>query len=403
MARVILHVHMDAFFASVEQREHPELRGKPVIVGSAPDERGVVATCSYEARRYGVHSAMPSRTAYSRCPQVVFVRPDMKLYRRASEEVFAVFEEFSPFVEQVSVDEAFLDISGCVQHFGSPENLGHALRGKVRERCRLSCSVGIAPNRLLAKIASDVNKPDGFFMMPFEREGIREFLAPRKVGILWGVGGKTQEILMRYGYRTCRDIQNASPTALATILGETAAATVFAHASGIDASPVQWQDRAEKSVSREWTFLQDCTSRDAVRAKLLELVCEVGRRFRREKRWARTGFIKLRNASFDTITRQAPFPSPVCDDISFRHLMLELFDREWPRSASRSIRLAGWGVTNFTSSPESFAESFFEAPGALSPEIRRKRELLSSAIDALPSAGSIVNAAPPLPGILHLQ
>ena len=177
----VLHVDMDAFFAAVEQRDHPEWRGKPVIVGSGPHERGVVSTCSYEARRFGVRSAMPSRTAYEKCPHGIFVKPRMSVYSEVSAKAFEIFSRYSPFVEGVSVDEAFLDITGTAHLFGGMVNLAESLRADIKAACGVTCSVGLAPNRLLAKIASEQNKPDGLFAMPFDPDRIREFLAPKSV------------------------------------------------------------------------------------------------------------------------------------------------------------------------------------------------------------------------------
>ena len=188
---VILHVDMDAFFASVELLAHPEWRGKPLIVGAGPHERGVVSTCSYEARKFGVHSAMPSRTAYQLCPQAIFTHPHMGLYQDVSERVFEIFSHYTPYVEGVSIDEAFLDITGSIHLHGTAERLGEALRAEVRRTCGVTCSVGIASNRLLAKIGSEQRKPDGLTLMPTEPGAIAAFLAPKPLGILWGVGGKT--------------------------------------------------------------------------------------------------------------------------------------------------------------------------------------------------------------------
>ena len=287
--RIVVHADMDAFFASVEQRNHPEWRGKPVIVGAGPHERGVVSTCSYEARKFGVHSAMPSRTAYEKCPHAVFVKPDMEAYAETSERVFSIFERFTPFVEAVSIDEAFLDVTGSAHLFGGAVPLAEKLRAAVKEECGVTCSVGVAPNRLLAKIGSEQRKPDGLFAMPFDQAEIEAFLAPKPVGIIWGVGKKTAEALARYGYRTCGDIQRADERFLVRILGECAAASIRAHAFGMDDSPVASEGGEEKSVSREHTFAEDESDREVVRSALLELADEVGRRFRREERWASTG------------------------------------------------------------------------------------------------------------------
>ena len=381
MPMIVLHVDMDAFFAAVEQRDHPEWRGKPVIVGSGPHERGVVSTCSYEARKFGVRSAMPSRTAYAKCPHGIFVKPRMHVYSEVSKAAFEVFAKYSPFVEGVSVDEAFLDITGTAHLFGGMVPLAEKLRADIKSACGVTCSVGLAPNRLLAKLGSEQNKPDGLFVMPFDPDAIREFLAPKSVKILWGVGGKTAALLERYGYRTCADIQNTDPRFLERILGEVSATSIRNHAFGIDLSTVAREDEAEKSVSREHTFSTDERDREQVRKALLELVEDVGRRFRTEERWARTAKLKLRDGMFNTITRQASFERPARDDMSFRHLILELFDREWPYGTERTVRLIGFGVTNFTDRPESSLPDLFgESP---IDEQMKKRERLAAALDAI--------------------
>lgn len=378
---IILHVDMDAFFAAIEQRDHPEWRGKPVIVGAGPHERGVVSTCSYEARKFGVRSAMPSRTAFAKCPHGIFVRPRMHVYQEVSDVAFEVFARFSPFIEGVSVDEAFLDVTGTAHLFGGMKPLAEKLRAEIHTACGVTCSVGLAPNRLLAKIASEQNKPNGLFVMPFDPEGIRAFLAPKPIRILWGVGGKTADLLERYGYRTCADLQNADPRFLSRVLGDAAAESIRNHAFGIDDSGVAYEPAEEKSVSREHTFPEDERDRETVRATLLELVEEVGRRFRREERWARTAKIKLRDGFFNTLTRQASFERPARDDISFRHLMLELFDREWPPGTRRTVRLVGFGVTNITDEPPTEEADLF----GISPEAEKmkKRERLAAALDAI--------------------
>lgn len=365
---------MDAFFASVEEREHPELKGKPVIVGSGPDERGVVSTCNYEARKFGVHSAMPSRTAFERCPHGVFIRPHMKLYSAASKEVFAIFARYTPYVEQVSVDEAFLDVTGSAHLFGGGRALAEKVRADVARECRLTCSAGVAANRLLAKIGSEQRKPNGLFEMPVEPAEVVRFLSPKPVGILWGVGKTIRQELEKFGIVTCGDVQRAGKAAISSILGRAAGESVFAHAFGIDESPVAYEPAADVSVSREYTFDTDCDDRTAVRAKLLELVPEVGERLRREMRWAKTARIKLRDANFNTITRQGPIDPPARDDISLRQALLRLFDREWPANGLRTIRLAGFGVTNFIAAPED--DLFGNAE-------REKRERLSAALDEL--------------------
>ena len=387
--RTLLHVDMDAFFASVELLHHPEWRGRPLVVGSGPHERGVVSTCSYEARRYGIRSAMPSRTAYALCPHAVFTPPHMELYQAVSDRVFEIFSHYTPYVEGVSIDEAFLDVTGSLHlHGGDPVRLGEALRAEVRRTCGVTCSVGIAPNRLLAKIGSEENKPDGLTLMPFEPEAIARFLAPKPVGVLWGVGRKTLEALRPYGIATCGDVQRLGVARLASILGASAAETLAAYSFGRADDRVHWEPGEEKSVSREHTFDTDETDREAVRRKLLELVGEVGVRFRRETRWARTARLKLRDASFETITRQMPFPQPARDDIAFRAAALALFDAALPPArprGSRAIRLVGFGVANLQDHPgDDAAPQLFDLPD---DDARRRRERLSEALDALKAKG----------------
>lgn len=377
----ILHVDMDAFFAAVEQLDHPEWRGKPLIVGAAPDERGVVSTCSYEARVFGVHSAMPSRCARIKCPHAVFVRPRMKRYREVSELAFGVFHDFTPYVEAVSIDEAFLDITGSVHLYGSARNLGEALRRAVRERCGVTCSVGIAGNRLLAKIGSEENKPDGLTVMPTSPDEIASFLAPKPIGTIWGVGSKTAHLLRPYAITTCADLQRIEPEKLATLVGSMDAARHLRdHAFGISSSLVHHIPEPEKSVSREHTFDTDEHDREKVRARLLELAEEVGRRFRGEMRWAKTARLKLRNAAFETITRQSPFDAPVRDDISIRRKALELFERE----KFGAIRLIGFGLTDIRNSPGERGAELFADPD---DERRRRRERLSETLDDLHRRG----------------
>ena len=373
---------MDAFFASVEQLHHPEWRGKPLIVGAGPHERGVVSTCSYEARAFGVRSAMPSRTAYERCPQAIFTPPNMELYKAVSARVFEIFSHYSPYIEEVSIDEAFLDASGTLHLFGGdPKRLGESLRKEVRETCGVTCSVGIAPNRLLAKIGSEENKPNGLTIMPTSPSEIAAFLAPKPIGVLWGVGKKTISALKPYGISKCGDLQRMRPNAVVP-------QSLIDLACGRSEEFVYWEERDEKSVSREHTFGEDESSRAAVRAKLLELVEEVGYRFRRTPRWATTARLKIRNAAFETRLRQLPFDRPVCDDTSFRKAAIALFDAEWPDGSESHgpVRLIGFGVTNFRKTPDGDQPTLFDAP---EDATREKRERLSRALDCLRQRGLI--------------
>ena len=393
--KTLLHVDMDAFFASVELLAHPEWRGKPLVVGSGPNERGVVSTCSYEARKYGIHSAMPSRTAYRLCPHAIFTPPNSKLYSAVSEKAFEIFERFTPYVEGVSIDEAFLDITGSIHLYGDARRLGEALMSEIRRECGVTCSVGIAPNRLLAKIGSEENKPDGLTMMPFDPAEIASFLRFKPISILWGVGRKTVEALRPYGISLCGDVQNLNADRLALILGSLSAAeSLKRYSLGISDDTVYWQESDEKSVSNEHTFGEDENSRSVVRARLLELVAHVGRRFRQKERWASTAKIKLRNAAFETLSKQTSFESPARDDITFREKAIALFDGIWPESETHrpgksAARLIGFGVANIRNSPEADLQpSLFEVNDG-GAEKRKKRERLSETLDSLRKRGLI--------------
>jgi len=365
---------MDAFFAAVEQRDHPEWRGKPVIVGAPPDQRGVVSTCSYEARAFGVHSAMPSREAYRRCPQGIFVSTGMARYEEASQQVFAVFERFSPLVEPVSIDEAFIDVTGARTLFGDGRTIAEKIRATIFSEVRLTASVGVAHNKFLAKLASEKAKPDGLFVVPEGRDAVVKFLAGLKVAALWGVGKVTGESLERAGFRTVADIQKADPAYLARLLGESLSAHLLALAFGEDTRDVETLFE-EKSLSREHTFPEDCKDRETVREALKGLADEVGRRVRAHGHYATVGRLKLRWADFRTITRQAPFETAVCDDFSFRAMALRLFDAE---RLVQPVRLIGFGVSGF-SAGRSEQLSLFDT----SPEAREKRERLCRTVDAL--------------------
>lgn len=384
---------MDAFFASVELLAHPEWRGKPLVVGSGPHERGVVSTCSYEARKYGIRSAMPSRNAYRLCPHAIFTAPNMELYESVSRKAFEIFEHYTPYVEAVSIDEAFLDITGSLHHHGGAAALGEALRKEIKSECGVTCSVGIAPNRLLAKIGSEENKPDGLTIMPSEPEKIAAFLSTKPVSTLWGVGKKTEEILRTYGILLCGDIQRTDTRKLASILrSETGAKTLRDFSFGISDDSVHTGDDGEKSVSAEYTFSDDESDRNAVLEKLLELVAKTGRRFRTRERWAMTAKIKLRNARFETLSRQMSFKIPSRDDIMFRKNAIALFNGLWPanestRNGERAVRLIGFTLANIRESAnEGDQLHLFETDDERQ---RKKRENLSEALDRLHNIGLI--------------
>ena len=372
--RTILHVDMDAFYASVEQRDHPELRGRPVVVGAAPDRLGVVATCSYEARAFGVRSAMPSREAYRRCPQAVFLPSDMPRYAAVSQQVFNILERFSPIVEPISIDEAFIDATGMQLLYGSGMEIAGQIRAAIRDELRLTASVGVAHNKFLAKLASVQAKPDGLHVMPVQQGEIVGMLAKLPTTALWGVGQVTARLLGNSGLRTVGDIQRTKLPLLEQIVGISLAAHLKALSMGHDEREVSCGE-SEQSISREHTFLIDCPDRLAVLEVLKELVEDVGRRVRAQGRLATLGRIKLRWSDFRTITRQAPFETAVCDDFTLRAMATRLFEAE---PLVQPVRLVGFGVSGFTDTRREQLSLFDE-----NPQNREKRERLCHTIDAL--------------------
>ncbi len=372
----ILHLDMDAFYAAVEVLDHPEWRGKPVIVGSPPDRRGVVSTASYEARKFGVRSAMPSRTAGRLCPQGVFVPVRMARYAEVSRQVMAIIESFTPFYEQVSVDEAFLDISGVLRRWKTGRAVAVALRARIREEIGLTCSVGVATNKFLAKLASDLQKPDGLSEVPLGDDAITAFLAPMPVSRIWGVGKVTEAHCRAFGLRTIGDVQRLGLPGLVPVVGETMARHMVALAHGRDGRVVVTEYEA-KSISNETTFAVDCPDPAIVRQTLVQLVEEVGGRLRADGRLARTGHLKLRYEDFSTLTRQRALAPPTHADHDLIACAVGLFDRE---AVARPVRLIGFGVSGFDDDPADALQPllvFGEEPGD------RRQDALDRAADAL--------------------
>lgn len=298
MRRWIMHVDMDAFFASVEQRDDPALQGKPVIVGGK-SRRSVVATASYEARAFGVHSAMPLSQARRLCPHGCFVAPRFEAYREASDAIHQVMLHYADAYEPISLDEAFLDISGMGNQYPTLGAIGRAIKEEIRSAVHLTASVGIAPNKFLAKMASDMKKPDGLCIIPYGRE--REVLAPLPVRRLWGVGEVTEKKLLAAGFRTIADIQEAPPEKLSALLGNQG--TLLKDLSfGIDDRPVV-SSRQVKSIGDESTYEYDLTDRQKIDREIAIHSDIVAQRLRRHDLAARTISLKIRFASFKTIMR----------------------------------------------------------------------------------------------------
>ena len=372
--RTFLHVDMDAFFAAVEQHDHPELRGKPVVVGAPPDRRGVVSTASYEARPYGIHSAMPSREAFRRCPHAVFLPVNGKRYRDVSQQIFALFERFTPYVEGLSIDEAFLDVTGSEHLFGPGPEIARRIKQAVREETGLTASVGVAINKFLAKLASDLEKPDGLTVMPEAQAEIAAFLAPLPVSRIWGVGKVTQQHLAAFGVHTIGDLQQTPERVLQTHVGRHAARHLLRLAFGEDSREIELE-REEKSISHEHTFIHDCDQPEEVRRVLGTLVDDVGRRLRAADRFARVAHLKLRWKGFQTLTRQRQFREPCCDDFALRELACAMLDEE---PLIKPVRLVGFGVSHFVGRPQRQLSLFDDAAGRAA-----KHETLSRTVDRI--------------------
>lgn len=302
----ILHVDMDAFYAAVEVLDDPGLRGLPIIIG-APDGRSVVSSASYEARRYGVRSAMPVSQAIRLCPSARIVMPHFHRYQEVSRQVMAIFESFTPLVEPLSVDEAFLDVQGVRRLWGSPGVIARLVRERVADEVGITCSVGVAATKHVAKMASTLAKPDGMLVVPAART--LEFLSPRPVRAMWGVGPKAAEALEARGIRTIGDIRESSPEMLDRAVGSALSARLAQLARGEDARAVD-TERVEKSIGHEETFEHDILDRPFLRAELLRLADRVAARLRRAQWEAATVSIKIRFDDFRTVNRSQTLSEP---------------------------------------------------------------------------------------------
>jgi len=303
VSRTILHVDMDAFYAAVEQRDHAELRGKPVIVGSDPKQgkgRGIVATCSYEARKFGVHSAQPISQAWKLCPQGIYVRPDMEKYARASSCVMSILLDFTDMLEQVSIDEAFMDVTGSAKLFGAGPEIAQRIKSKIRDELQLTASVGVAGNKFIAKIASDLNKPDGLVVVSPGSE--REFLSPLPIGRLWGVGPKTEAGLKSMGLDRIGQLADMEFNELSSRHGKIGS-HLWQLSRGIDDRDVV-PEEGFKSIGHEITFESDTADQALLDRTLLDLSEKVARRLRAQEARARTVAMKFREADFSTFTRR---------------------------------------------------------------------------------------------------
>jgi len=360
MEKIILHIDMDAFFAAIEQRDHPEYKGKPVIVGADPRDgkgRGVVSTCSYEARVFGVHSAMPINQAWKRCPHGIYVPPNGKLYSSVSKQIFKVYELFTDRVEPLSIDEAFLDVTGSSRIFGDGVSMALMIKKEVQKTVNLTCSVGVAPNKYLAKIASDLDKPDGLVVV--DPDHIDDFLTPLDISRLWGAGKKTQEIFLKLGIKTIGDLARYPKNLLEKKFGKSGL-HFYNLAHGIDDRTVEIGHEI-KSVSNEHTFHIDTNDAGQIEKMFMYLSEKVGYRLRQKKMTGKTLHLKLRYDDFSTITRNKTLDYYTDSTKVIFDTGMKLLKKNYQKG--RKIRLIGVGVSSFGDSSGNQLDLFEEVDG----------------------------------------
>jgi len=369
--RTILHVDMDAFFASVEQRDNPELRGKPIIVGGS-GPRGVAAAASYEARVYGVRSAMPTREALRRCPELICVPGRMGVYQAVSKQVFQIFYEFTPQVQGISVDEAFLDVTGCMRLYGSARNIAEQLKARIKEETQLTASVGIAPNKLVAKIASDLDKPDG--IVEISQDELPERLDDLPVKVIPGVGKVTLPKLHKIKIKTMRDLRLANQSQLHNVFGKFTQ-RMQDKAAGIDHGEVG-EESADKSISHEITFDSNIGDIDLLHRHLQRLNDKTAVRLRATKMMAGTIQLKLRLPDFQTFTRQMSL-QPATDDSKLLFNAAKRILAKWfMQHPDTQLRLLGMGVSKLSENTQmGLFDQAVEAPVALKAKPKRPKNL----------------------------
>ncbi len=345
---MIIHADMDAFYASVEIRERPELRGRPVAVGGSAEGRGVIAAASYAARQHGVRSAMPTGAALKRCPDLVLLPVRLSLYAEVSRQIQAIFARYTPLIEPLSLDEAFLDVSASRRLFGPAAVIARRIKHEVREELGLVVSTGVAPNKFLAKIASDLDKPDGF--VEVAADGVQAFLDPLPVSRLWGVGRVTEAALRKRGMHTIADLRRQPEEALRRQFGEHGR-QLWRLAHGIDERPVVAEHEA-KSISHETTFARDIDDPDTLRAVLLDLTEQVAWRLRRHGKRGRTVQLKLRYDDFRTVTRAHSLREATDATQAIWQTVSRLLDRELAQGIP-PLRLLGMGVSGLDEGADS--------------------------------------------------
>ena len=367
----IIHLDMDAFYPAVEVLDNPELKGKPVIVGGTR-ERGVVSSASYEARRFGVHSAQPMARAMRLCPQGVFLPSRMERYKEVSDEVFEIFFRFTPLVEPISIDEAFLDVTGSTRLFGPPVDIAKKIKHRVREETGLTVSAGIAPSKFIAKIASDLNKPDGLTVVPPDR--IRAFLDPLPIEKMWGVGKATREALIRLNIHTFKDLRQTPAQVLEKKFGKYGI-KMHQLAMGVDERDVIVHHEA-KSVGHEVTFSHDILDRGEAKEELLSLANRVARRMRRHGLSGKTITLKVKYNDFVQITRSATLPASTDDGPEIYANACRLSEKT--SLGQRPVRLLGISLSQLSHAGSEGQISLFNRDMA-----DRKKKDLNTALDAV--------------------
>ena len=353
---MIIHLDMDAFFASVEIRENPELVGFPVVVGGPSRTRGVVAAANYEARKYGVFSAMPMVQATRLCPDLRILPPNMSLYVSVSKQIHEVFNRYTPEIEPLSLDEAFLDVSGSLKLFGSAEEIARRIKKEIKDELQLVVSAGIAPNKFVAKIASDFDKPDGFVVV--KEKDMQDFLDPLPVKRIWGVGKKTEAQLINFGISTIKDLRNQSERWLIDRFGKQGD-HIYRLAHGRDKREVI-SDAKAKSISNENTFIEDISDKETMLSYLSHLTEQVAARLREKDRKGKTVNIKIRFHDFTTITRSKTLLESTNQTQQIWQAVKSLFTSAMATSSSTAVRLLGVGVSGFSNETVQQGDLFSE-------------------------------------------
>ena len=374
---MILHIDMDAFYAAVELRDQPELKGLPVVVGGSPKGRGVISAASYQARKFGVHSAMSSAAALRLCRDLVFIKPRMDHYARISKQIREIFFQYTSLVEPIAFDEAFLDVSGCEKLFGDAVSIAEKIKTQIQCETGLIASAGVAPNKFLAKVASDLEKPDGLTVV--DPDQIQEFLDPLPIKRIWGVGKVTEQKFLQMGIKTVRDLRQLTVETMRSKFGINSE-HFYRLSRGLDTRPVV-SDRHAKSISHETTFASDIHSVENLVAWVLELSDQVARRMRRYDIVGKTINLKIRFNNFETITRAQSMPEPShttrqLSDVAATILRRTL-DHDGNDELDRGIRLLGMGVSNLSLPKHQVQGQLFDAAD------QQKQKRIDPASDAI--------------------